>query len=291
MNLEQLKRNVGQQVKLVPPACHLDAAGDPLPSLNENWTIEAVTNDYIEIRTALGQSYRLAKDHVRNFTSDTPSSTDDNRRGFLTLHVQLFVEGADVSAVPSERPGAAVIPPIDRARRARVVFAAELERAFRRQVEILGRVVPNFSMTSLGKASCPGDTWTSLAPLKPTLYPTAPVFQDLSTTDAELLSEFYAATQEVADLLTRCLAESTSLSEYNVWNYLMHKVEHSLRVGGEAVRRFCPDRRFDATSPAGGTLLSQSERALSIAEQARSAFMGRVTASQAQAKTTQVRRR
>jgi hypothetical protein len=291
MNLEQLKRDVGHQVKIVPPACHLDAASDPLPSLNEDWTIEAVTNDYVEIHAASGHRYRLAKDHIRNFTADVQSSTGDNKHGFLTLHVQLVVEGVNVKAVPNERPGAAVIPPIDRARRARGVFAAELERTFRRQVEILGRVVPNYTMTSLGKGSCPGDTWISLTPTEPTLYPTAPVFQDLSTTDAELLSEFYAATREVVDLLARWIAEGTSLGEYNAWNYLMHKVEHTLRAGAQAVQRYCPDRRFDATSPAGGTLLAQSERALSIAEHARSAFLARFAASQVQAKTPQVRRR
>jgi hypothetical protein len=144
-------------------------------------------------------------------------------------------------------------------------------------------------MTSLKKGSCPGDTWTSLKPTEPTLYPTAPVFQELSTTDAELLSEFYASTREVADLLASCIAEGTSLSEYNVWNYLMHKVEHSLRAGAKAVRRFCPERRFDATSPAGGLLLEQSERSLSMAEQARSAFMARFAAAQAQTAQAQTK--
>jgi hypothetical protein len=143
MNFEQLKRNKGYVIKLVPPACHIDPSGDPLPALNEDWTIDEITAEHVEISATSGHRHRLAKDHVRNFTTDAHSSTDSVRRGFLTLHVQIFVEGEEVWVLPNERPGAAVIPPIDRARCARVVLAAELERCFRRQIQILGRVLPN----------------------------------------------------------------------------------------------------------------------------------------------------
>jgi len=89
MNLEHLKKDVGYRVKLVPPAYHLDAAGEPLPVQDEDWIIMAVTNEYIEINTASGHFYRLGKDHVRSFATDPHRSTDGLNHAFLQLHVQL----------------------------------------------------------------------------------------------------------------------------------------------------------------------------------------------------------
>jgi hypothetical protein len=108
MNLDHLKKNVGYRVKLVPPAYHLDAAGEPLPLQDEDWIVMAVTNEYIEINTASGHFYRLGKDHVRSFATDPHRSTDGLNHAFLQLHVQLYVRGSDVTAVPNFQPGAAV---------------------------------------------------------------------------------------------------------------------------------------------------------------------------------------
>lgn len=141
--------------------------------------------------------------------------------------------------------------------------------------------MPNYTLTSTekGPGPCPGDTWTSLKPYQPDLYPTASVLQDLSATDAELLAEFYASVREIDNILANWIATTQPLTDYNAWNVLMHKVQHSLRTGELAVQRFCPDRQYDATMPAGGTLLYQSERALSIADGARAAFMARHASS------------
>lgn len=223
MNLEQLKRDVGCRRRLVPPACHLDSAGDALPARDEEWTIKEVTDEYIEIGADSGHYYRLGKDHIRNFTTDIQRSGDGLKLGFLVLHVQLFVQGAEVRAVPNHQPGAAVAPPVNRAERARAFFAPELERVFRRQVQVLSRVVPNYSLTSMGKPTCPGDTWLSLKPYQPNLYATPSVLQDLSFTDTELLAEFYALVREVDDILASWIATAQTLSEYNAWNMLSTK--------------------------------------------------------------------
>jgi len=118
-----------------------------------------VTEDYVEIGAASGHVYRLGNDHIRNFTADVHRDHDGLKHGFLTLHVQLFIEGANVRAVPTRQPGDPVAPLVNRALRARAFFAPELERIFRRQVQIFNRVMPNYTMTSVGKGSCPGDTW------------------------------------------------------------------------------------------------------------------------------------
>ena len=284
MNLEHLKKNVGYRVKLVPPAYHLDAVGEPLPVQDEDWIIMAVTDDYVEINTASGDFYRLGKDHVRSFTTDPHRSTDGVVHAFLQLHVQLYIRGPEVSAVPNHQPGAAVPPPANPALKARAIFIPELERVFRRQVQVLDRVMVNFSVTAnemLGahQAIQPGDTWESLRPVLPRLFPEAAAYRDLAASDAELLAEFYGAVSEVADLVEHW-AGTVALTEYNAWNVLMHKVHNSLRLGDLAVQKLCPDRPYDATMPAGGTLLSQSQRVLTAADKAREIFMARFEAFQ-----------
>jgi hypothetical protein len=285
MNLDHLKRDVGYRVKLVPPAYHLDETGEALPTQDEDWIIMAVTDSYTEISTASGHFYRLGKDHIRSFTTDPNRATDGLNHGFLQLHVQLYICGADVSAVPNHQPGAAVPPPVNLALKARAVFIPELERVFRRQVQILDRVVVNYGVTARELhnppvAIRPNDTWDSLKPAHPRLFPNAPVFRDLSAADAELLAEFYGAVAEVADLVEHW-SRTVALTEYNAWNVLMHKVEHSLKCGELVVQKFCADRVFDATMPVVGSLLSRSNKSLSDAERARAVFLANAEAAQA----------
>jgi hypothetical protein len=183
---------------------------------------------------------------------------------------------------------------VNLALKARATFIPELERVFRRQVQILDRIVVNFSVTAnellgIHQDIRPGDTWESLRPRQPHLFPDAAVYRDLSASDAELLAEFYAAVNEVADLIHHW-AETVALTEYNAWNVLMHKVENSLRMGELAVQTLCPDRAYDATMPAGGSLLSQSQRVLTAAGKARERVMTKFATSQKQ-NAVPVRRR
>ncbi len=126
----------------------------------------------------------------------------------------------------------------------------------------------------------PNDTWESLQPTQSRLLPDAPAFRDLSATDAALVAEFYTAVTEVADLIDHWKG-TVSLTEYNHWNVLMHKVENSLRLGELVVQKFCPDRQYDATMPASGTLLSRSQTALGQADQIRKLWIEKFQAAQA----------
>ena len=285
MNLDQLKRDVGYRVKIVPPAYHLDALGDPLPFQDEDWIIMAVTDEYTDIITDAGHFYRLGKDHIRGFTTDPHRSGDGVNRGFLQLHMQLYITGTEVKAVPNHQPGAAVQPPINLTLKARATFVPELERVFRKQVQILDRVVVNFSVTGndlIGNYQPirPGDTWKSLTPFQPRLFPNAPTYRDLSVADAELLAEFYGAVDEVREIIEHW-SDTVALTDYNAWNALMHKVQHSLKLGELAVKKLCPDRPFDATMPIAGSLLSRSQKALSDADNARNIFIARYDESRA----------
>jgi hypothetical protein len=285
MNWDKLKRNLGYKVQLVPMACHLDAAGDILPPRGEEWTITSSGVDFLAINTESGHLYRLGKDHVHHYASDAHRSVGGDHYGFLTLHVQLFIQGTTVRVVPNSRPGAPVDPPAaDKTVRARVHFIPEVERRFRRQVQILDRCLLNFGLTSHEKPANPSDTWASLRPSRISLYPNAAPIHDLSATDAELLAEFHGAVDEVDELLDNWTNLCT-LPEYNCWNFLMHKVEHSLRMGCNVIHKVCADRQFDATMPASGTLLARAEIGLARARQTRNAFIERRQAQDSLATT------
>lgn len=283
MNIEQLrKKGPGCRVKLVPPACHRDSAGEPLPVQDEDWAIMAVTDEYVEVTTDTGCFCRLGNDHIKNFATDPQRSVDGRNHGFLLLLVQIYVQGSEVKAIPTSRPGEALPPPVNHALKARATFIPELERVFRRQVQILDRVLANFVTTAneyLGRKYPvrPNDTWESLRPTLPHLFPDSAPYRDLSASDAELLAEFYGAVREVADLIDHW-AGTMALTEYNAWNVLMHKVQHGLRMGELAIRKFCPGRAYDATMPASGTLLSRSQTAMGSAEQARAMDLEKFTA-------------
>ncbi len=282
MKWDKLTQNVGSKIRLVPAACHLDSDGDLLPPRGEDWTIKASGAEFIEIETDAGQSYRLGKDHIYSYATDPDRSGDQQTFGFLSLKVQLFIRGLSVSATLNQRPGDPIDPPaINKTARARAHFIPELERLFRRQIQVLDRCLLNFGLTSHDKPSNPPDTWESLKPKKSRLYPNSAPVHDLSATDAQLLAEFYAALDEIDEIISDRIRTDTTY-EYNCWNFLMHKVEHSLRMGENVIRKFCKERQFDATSPAGGTLLSRSEVGLSRAADARADFLKRFAAKQEQ---------
>jgi hypothetical protein len=273
MNYEKLKGNEGAIVRIMPPACHLNADGEVEDWPNETWTILSVDKSNVTIRTEAGHEFTLNSDHVRGYTSGS--------KPYLTLLLQIFIQGAEIYALPGPFPGAAVLPRIDRARKARAFFAPELQRAMARQVAILDRAIANYSVTSHGKPSCPGDTWRSLMPRSTNRLSNAEMFHDLQLCDAELIAEFKAAVDELAGMLGAWIATGVSLNEYNAWNSLMHKVEHSLRAGMLAAARFCPDVQYDATTPAAGTLRARVELSLTQADTLRAAFLARHSTPQA----------
>ena len=157
---------------------------------------------------------------------------------------------------------------------ARSYFAPELARIVARQIHILDRAVANFITASVGKHPLPGDTWASLKPWQPVLYPTAVEFRILPATDATLLVKFYDSLQEITDIVNSWV-DSQTTADVNAWNFLMQKVQHNLSIGQRAVENFCPEIQYDATIPAAGTLLDRSQRAISGAQAAMAAHLSR----------------
>ena len=145
MNKEQIRKSVGHLVRLIPIAHRLDARGHPLPQIDDEWLIESVTDQGVRLflsRTGHGRT--LGYDNIHHYNTDR--SHAGVTYGFLTLNVQLSIQGNDVHLRPT-RPGESVPPliPPDPIRLAllrrlgdipgRFVHAGELE-AFRREAVV-----------------------------------------------------------------------------------------------------------------------------------------------------------
>lgn len=277
MNLEQLRKNIGHRIQMVPPAHHLDASGHTLPTQDEDWLIEAINDENIRLSKASGHFVLLGKDHVHHFTTNPQRSSGQVKFGFLTLHVQVIVQGGDVRVVPNNRPGEPVTPLAtsqSRALAAREYFTPEFARIAARQVHVLDRAIANFVTASAGRHPMLGDTWDSLRPSQPLLFPNAPEFRDLPPPDATPLIEFYDALRGIADMLEGWIAQRVP-GDVNAWNVLMQKVQLNLRLAVRAAARFCPDRQYDPTMPAGGTLIDRAQRSIANADRSLRAHLAR----------------
>lgn len=152
-------------------------------------------------------------------------------------------------------------------------FAPELARIFRRQIAVLDRVTANFICAS-SKQPLPGDSWASLKPSRPVLYPDAPQFRELPAADATSLVAFYDSLQGITETLDSYISQWPT-TDVNAWNGLMHQVRNSLGLGEKAIAVFCAEKPFNDASPASGTMLHQYQRAMSGAERAFKAHLAR----------------
>lgn len=113
MNKDQMKKNLYAHVQLRPPACRLDENGIELKPVayfgeSDRWAITEVSDAGVTISHPSGHVKTLGYDHIQKFTSD--EARQGVKRGFLTLHVQLFVQGNAVHVEPNARPGEPVLP-------------------------------------------------------------------------------------------------------------------------------------------------------------------------------------
>lgn len=103
---------MGQRVQLRPPALSLDDLGAPIVSADDSWLIDAVTDNEVRISNPrTGHFTNLGNDHIHHYTTNP----DETRRtgiphGFLTLVIQVFLQGPRLTITPSARPGEPVVP-------------------------------------------------------------------------------------------------------------------------------------------------------------------------------------
>jgi hypothetical protein len=104
MNKDQIKKNVGDHVQLVPAAHRLGEHGPLAPKLEDMWVILEVNDAGVRISSLLTRHQKtLGFDHIYKFTSD--GRVNGVARGFLSLHVQLMVHNEEVRLIPNARPG------------------------------------------------------------------------------------------------------------------------------------------------------------------------------------------
>ncbi|HEX7749377.1 MAG TPA: hypothetical protein VF445_11550 [Bordetella sp.] len=105
MKWNKFKNNVGSLVEIQPPACELDSYNRPIRDLDGDWLIQSVDGDQVALRHAqTGHSVTLGKDHLYNYVTNPGKSTGTQQHGFLRLHVQLFVQGENVTVKPTVKP-------------------------------------------------------------------------------------------------------------------------------------------------------------------------------------------
>jgi len=106
MNWDQMKRNVGCLVQLIPTACCLGEDGRELPPRDDDWTIDQVLSDGVHVSNVVtGHTTIFGKDHVHHFTTNPDRSRTGILYGFLTLNVQVFLQGNTLWVRPNARPG------------------------------------------------------------------------------------------------------------------------------------------------------------------------------------------
>jgi hypothetical protein len=138
MNLEQLKKDVGYRVQLVPIACRLDNLGQPLPEVDDDWIIGEVTDEHVRLSKDTGHFVLLGKDHIHHFTSNPHRSVGTTKFGFLNLLVQIFVQGNDVWVKPTLRPGERVAAPSVKITDKVVNFQYPADSGIQRRLEATG---------------------------------------------------------------------------------------------------------------------------------------------------------
>ena len=157
------------------------------------------------------------------------------------------------------------------------LLSPELARLLARQIYVLDRAVVNFVCSSAGQPQ-PPDHWTTFRPWKPRLYRGTPEFRDLAPRDAAMLAEFFENLAEIDDLVMGW-QDSATPWDANVWNFLMQKIERSVASGLRAAERFCPDRQYDSTMSASGTLRERAQASAAGMQAALEAHLRRHTTS------------
>lgn len=97
-------------MEIMPPACHLDNYGNSLPDKNEDWLVQEVNDDRVRLSEQSGNQLILGTDHIYSFATNPQRASVRAKFGFLTLHVQVFVQGGSVFVKPNARPGERVPP-------------------------------------------------------------------------------------------------------------------------------------------------------------------------------------
>jgi len=107
MKIDQLKKCAYVRTQLQPLPIRLDQFGHLLPSIDEDWIIQPFMDDGILGLSSVETGYiaKLGYDAVHHFTSNPNRFQGTVRFGFLTLTVQIYMQGCNLWYLPTLRPG------------------------------------------------------------------------------------------------------------------------------------------------------------------------------------------
>ena len=112
MKWNHFQRNIGTIVQIEPPAQCLDAQNHILPERNDDWCIEKIdknktASEAVELHNLFtNHLVKLGKDHIYDFRSDPNRNSDSGVvYGFLSLKIQIFLQGDQYFIRPNSRPG------------------------------------------------------------------------------------------------------------------------------------------------------------------------------------------
>ncbi len=113
MKKDQMIKNLHAHVQLRPPACRLNEDGLLLKAVayigeTDEWYVADVSDAGVRLTHASGHVKTLSYDQLHSFLEN--ESRQGNKRGFLILKVQLFIQGNSISVEPNARPGEPVSP-------------------------------------------------------------------------------------------------------------------------------------------------------------------------------------
>lgn len=100
MNKDKLKKNIYHRVRLRPIAKRINGLIELNP-IDDDWIIEQITDDGVTIKNMRTDHIKLLGfDHIHHYTSDPGRDFDGFKHGFLTLTVQLYIDGWHVRIEP-----------------------------------------------------------------------------------------------------------------------------------------------------------------------------------------------
>ena len=100
MNKDKLRQNIYYRVRLRPIPKRFKGSVE-LDPIDDEWIIEQVTDAGVTIKNMrTDHSKLLGFDHIHHYTSDPSRDFDGFKHGFLTLTVQLSLDGILVRVDP-----------------------------------------------------------------------------------------------------------------------------------------------------------------------------------------------
>lgn len=106
MKLEYLKKSIGHHLNLHPIAVRLDEHGNELESYDDDWIIREAASTGVRLdNISTGHTKVLGPDHIHHYTTNPGRTAPGITYGFLTLTVQLFLQGRQVLLRPTASPG------------------------------------------------------------------------------------------------------------------------------------------------------------------------------------------